>query len=257
MNILIEADGISSVACPICNREFRVITMTHLKTHGYINKDDFYKDYPDAQLVSKEYEEANKELRSKILTDLNKSAEQRAKASKHAKELNKDTYRQSIKGKQGWTPERRKDQSNLMKKIADEVNNSPEYSEYRDRRFHGLSYGKRIPYMTKDGRSLTLRSFLECRVCKFLELNNYQFSYEDIIIPYEADGKMHRYYPDFYLKDYNLLIEVKPEEAQKDVYVQLKKDAAIAHGYNFIFVSNKDLTNYPNLIKEINALGTK
>lgn len=30
-----------------------------------------------------------------------------------------------------------------------------------------------------------------------------------------------------------------------------------AHGYNFIFVSNKDLTNYPNLIKEINALGTK
>lgn len=68
IKVLVEADGISSVPCPICGREFSVITMTHLKTHGYVSKEDFFKDYSNACLVSKEYEERNRELRRRIIT---------------------------------------------------------------------------------------------------------------------------------------------------------------------------------------------
>lgn len=257
MVILIEADGISSVACPICGREFKVITMTHLKTHGYSNKEDFFKDYPNAQLVSKEYEESNREIRSQILTKINKSPEQRAKSSARAKEMNRDSYRQSMKGKQGWTDERRKQKSDQIKQVSQMVNTSPKYAEYRERRLKGLSYGKKIPYETQDGRSLVLRSFLECRVCKFLELNNYDFEYESVEIDYKREDKVHKYFPDFYLPKYNLVIEVKPQDRQDDSVVQLKKDAAEREGYNFMFISNGDLKDYNNLVKQINALGAK
>lgn len=259
MVILIResADGISQVECPICHRNFKVITMTHLKGHGYKNKEDFLNDYPGTQLVSKEYEESNRELRRDVLTKVNKSPEQRAKASAHAKELNKDSERQSAKGLKGWTDERRQQKSDLIRSINYRINNDPEYADYRERRLKGFSYGKKIPYNTQDGRHLVLRSFLECRVCKFLELNNFNFEYETIAIPYKADGKTYRYYPDFYLKDYNLLIEVKPEEAQDDIYVVMKKEASENEGYNFLFVSDSDLVHYNKLINKITALGAK
>ena len=52
------------------------------------------------------------------------------------------------------------------------------------------------------------------------------------------DGSKHKYYPDIYLKDRNLLIEVKSEwtfEQNKEINL-LKQKAAEQHGYEFIFV---------------------
>lgn len=133
-----ESDGLYSVKCPICGKELKLITMTHLKTHNYSCKEDFLKEYPNAQLVSKDYEERNRILRRRVFTELNKSPEQRVKASLHAKKLNQDYYHQSTAGKAGWTPERRKEKSDLLKSIAWDLNNLPEYEDYRKRRQKGL-----------------------------------------------------------------------------------------------------------------------
>ena len=257
--IINETDGIHFVRCPLCHKELKVITMTHLKTHGYTSKEDFLNDYPGTQLMSKEYEDSNREIRSRVLTNLNRSAEQRLKSSNHAKELNKDSERQSYKGKLGWTPERRKEKSDQIKQMIYDTNNLPEYQEYRERRLKGFSYGKRIPYICEDGSQIVLRSFLECKTAKFLELNHIQFEYEKIEIKYlnTSDNTQRSYYPDFYLPKHNLLLEVKPLDYQEDQTVQDKKCAAEDAGYKFLFVSNDNLIHYKSLLSKINALGAK
>ena len=252
-------DNLCEVECPICHRRFKVITMTHLKVHGYPDKSNFIKDYPNAILVSKEYEESNRKLRSEIITKVNKSESQRNRASEHCKKLNQDSQRQSDKGRQGWTEERRQEKSIQIQEVTNKVNAAPEYREFRARRNAGLSYGKRHEYKTKDGRILSLKSFTECRTAKFLELNNFKFEYESIEVPYVApwDSRVHKYFPDFYLPDYNLLIEVKPWNVQQDKVVLAKRDAAISLGYKFLFVSDGNLSRYKDLISTITALGAK
>lgn len=251
-------DNIYEVECPICNKRLKVITMTHLKIHGYTNKNDFINEYPTAVLVSKKYEESNRLLRKEIFTKLNKSETQRKKASEHCKRLNQDSQRQSNKGKLGWTYERRQEKSKQLKETSRLINTSPEYEEFRKRRNQGLSYGKRHEYIAKDGRVLKLKSFTECRAAKYLETNDFIFEYESIEIPYiSLDKKEHHYFPDFYLPEYNLLFEVKPIEFQSDEVVLLKRKAALSLGYQFLFVSESDLSRYKELTEKIIALGTK
>lgn len=70
--------------------------------------------------------------------------------------------------------------------------------------------------------NIIYRSSYELRLMSYLDAhpNIIEWSSEEIIIPYRSpiDNKMHRYYPDFYVKKINdkglietLLIEVKPK----------------------------------------------
>lgn len=72
-----------------------------------------------------------------------------------------------------------------------------------------------------DHRDITYRSGLELRLMNYLDLQPGVLAWgsETVIIPYRSpiDGKMHRYFTDFYVKMRNtkgeieeLLIEVKP-----------------------------------------------
>lgn len=250
-----ETEGEDFVVCPLCGRKFKLISTTHLKVHGYSSPDEFLKDYPGTQLVSKEYSKK----RSEILGKVNQSDVMRQKASNHAKEMNKDSQRQSEKGSKGWTDERRQSKRDQIKSVTDMVNNSPEYDEYRKRRQQGLSYGKRHDYRTEDGRLLKLKSFAECIAAKFFEINNFKFEYETVEISYENpwDHRIHKYFPDFYLPDYNLLVEVKPEDKLEDKTVVAKSNAAKSEGYNFMFVTPQDLKRYKSLIDRIKALHVK
>lgn len=247
-----ESEGEDYVVCPLCGRHFKLISTTHLRTHGYNSPEEFKKDYPDTQLVSKSYSKT----RSQILGKVNQSDVMRKKASDHAKELNKDSQRQSEKGSKGWTDERRQSKRDQLAKVTDMVNNSPEYADYRQRRQRGLSYGKHHDYKTQDGRLLKLKSFTECTTAKFLEINNFKFEYETIEINYDNpwDSKTHKYFPDFYLPEYNLLIEVKPEDKVNNPLVLIKKESAESEGYNFMFVTPHDLKRYKSLIDKIKAL---
>lgn len=244
---ILEADGISSVECPICHRDLRLITTTHLKSHGYTSKEDFLRDYPGTQLVSKEYEDRANEIRRNTLTNLNKSPEQRAKASERAKVRNSDSeFQKAMNRRRKWDKNERDKLSKSVKKA------------YADGRItYHPTYGKKIPYTTQDGRELILRSFLECRVCKFLELNNLGFEYESFSIPYEWNGSVHQYIPDFYLLDENLIVEVKPSDRQDSENALAKMKASKEQGYNFIFVSDSDLKDYETLLNKIIALRAK
>jgi hypothetical protein len=61
-------------------------------------------------------------------------------------------------------------------------------------------------------------------------------------VPYIINGKRHFYYPDFYLPDYDLIIEIKPVSLLTDDVVQCKIDA-IARESSFSLVCEEELEN--------------
>jgi len=65
-------------------------------------------------------------------------------------------------------------------------------------------------------------------------------------IDYAFDGKNKKYHPDYYLPDYNLIVEIKSSytyEREKEKN-EAKKEATINNGYNFIFIINKDYIEF-------------
>lgn len=59
------------------------------------------------------------------------------------------------------------------------------------------------------------------------------------------------YYPDFYLSDYNLIVEIKSEYWYKK-YINSnleKQKCCLEQGYNFIFIINKNYHNFSQLIE--------
>lgn len=84
-----------------------------------------------------------------------------------------------------------------------------------------------------DYRNIIYRSSWELKFMKYCDLNHniLEWGSEEIIIPYRSplDGKIHRYFVDFYIKvkDVNsniqkYLIEVKPKKQTKEPKVQKK-----------------------------------
>ena len=94
---------------------------------------------------------------------------------------------------------------------------------------------------------------------------NYQGSYElDFLVKfnedfkiergkmfkYEYNGKIKRYFPDFYLPKYNLIVEIKSNyiyNLAKDIN-ELKKKSVLKKGFNFIFIIDKNYTDFNKLL---------
>ena len=85
------------------------------------------------------------------------------------------------------------------------------------------------------------KSSWEVELAKYFYENNIEFEYEPFYIEYIFKDETHRYYPDFYLKEKNLLIEVKPFGLITDEKVINKKNACIEQGYKFMFITENEL----------------
>jgi hypothetical protein len=74
---------------------------------------------------------------------------------------------------------------------------------------------------------------------------------QKLFINYIFEDNNKTYYPDFYIPNYNLIIEIKSEywynyALEKNL---IKKEYCLMNGYNFLFIINKD---YNELNKIIN-----
>lgn len=121
----------------------------------------------------------------------------------------------------------------------------------RDKFRNGLlrpyhSYGKRIIYNSKAGE-IVLRSFWEKEVATFLDSINIGWRYEHLVVPYWNSTRKVRAntIPDFYLKDYNLIIEVKGNGEAKSRETMDKLKGLKRAGFNAMLFSQKQL----NLIR--------
>lgn len=116
-------------------------------------------------------------------------------------------------------------------------------------------------------RDLFIKSKLTSnKICRYMDTNIfYQGSYEkDFLdkyfnkielnkinkIKYIFDNKIKFYHPDFYFKKLNLIIEIKSDytffnELDKNL---AKRKYCIEQGYNFIFIINKNYSNFENIV---------
>lgn len=94
-------------------------------------------------------------------------------------------------------------------------------------------YGQRVEY-----NGVLLRSSWELIVATELDSLKIKWEYEKFCIKYtNQEGEEKLYRPDFYLPDYNLILEVHPLPLI-DEKMLCKRAGALSAGYNFLFITN-------------------
>jgi len=108
--------------------------------------------------------------------------------------------------------------------------------------YSGLFKPKNPQKYVGDPTNIVYRSSWECKVMSWLDRNPSIISWasEELIIPYKSpvDNRFHRYFPDFYIKSENKIIEVKSAWTYNinfDIN-QLKMQSCLNKKYNFEFM---------------------
>lgn len=122
------------------------------------------------------------------------SEETRQKKSKITKEQNKGM----------WTAEKRRQHSEIMKTV---VENNPD--SYTKNNICGRV--KNIKY-----NGVTLKGSWELKTAQWLDFQNIIWENEPKSFPYIWNGKEHKYFPDFYLTNFDVYIEVKGYKTERD-----------------------------------------
>lgn len=94
--------------------------------------------------------------------------------------------------------------------------------------------------------NLTYRGSYEKDFLDYCFENNIEIENFKGNIEYELDSKSRKYFPDFYMKKYNLIIEIKSSYTYNIDYDEniAKKEAAISNGFNFLFIIDKDYSEF-------------
>jgi hypothetical protein len=94
----------------------------------------------------------------------------------------------------------------------------------------------------------TVKGTWELEVAKYLNINDIKWTNIIDPIPYEWNGKVHSYFPDFYLTDFGIYIEVKGYQRDKDLAKWEVLD-------NLIIIKQKEINeiknNEYNIMKEL------
>lgn len=215
------------VKCELCGKEFRSISMHCFQKHGITIK-EYREKFPNSPTCTEEFK----------------------------KEIHDNHVRRWEKA----TPEQRRSQQlKLTKGFQDKVKNDPEFRKYwsktcsraiqkwwgdmdpdqkkreMDKRLLSVhSFGNTTQRILIGDKTFYFRSYLEILVANILVRNHIEFSYEKAKIPYVAkDGKKKTYYPDFWIKEKNWLIETKGKTYEKPEDF-LKYQAARDEGYNLL-----------------------
>ncbi len=81
-------------------------------------------------------------------------------------------------------------------------------------------------------------------------LTENEIVYRPPTIYYFEKGKKKRYYPDFYIPKLNLIVEIKSSyimKIQTEINLELKKNACIEQGYDFICILDKNYEYFKNV----------
>ncbi len=96
---------------------------------------------------------------------------------------------------------------------------------------------KHIKFIKKDGIIVNLQGSWENRLAEFLDVKNIMWDRNKIGYKYLYQNKEKLYFPDFYLKDFNVFIEVKGYETNKD------KEKWRQFPFKLIVVKKKEIEN--------------
>ncbi len=104
-------------------------------------------------------------------------------------------------------------------------------------------------YNVKIGKDkYSFRSKLEIKAAEYFFENGFEFEYESLFIPYNHMGRKRNYIPDFYLPNYNLIVEVKSEYTYKEDIDTTKMQSTKSLGYYFEYLY--DFDNLPSILNK-------
>lgn len=119
-------------------------------------------------------------------------------------------------------------------------------SIFKIRRFGGHKISKYI-----GGIEYKFRSVPEIWIAETLEELKINWEYESLRILYVFENEQHIYVPDFYLKDYNLVIEFKGYNFIEEHVQECKEYYTKKAGYNYSLVMYKPKNELVSYIKQI------
>lgn len=277
MNSYFDENGVEKLICPLCNcRGFSRLSSHLYNSHPDLSKEELLRIYPDTKFVSSNLHKKQSDATKKQwddpsyrqlmidnasiqLTEQWKDPnfrELRRKVSHNTmKERWKDPeYREAKRIEAGNTlrklwqdPDFRERRIKASSKILSNLWSDEEWREWKSQQQSEImierlvTNRKKINYINRYGDTLKLRSHFEERLAKFLDLIEVDYEYESISFKYEYNNKTHKYFPDFLIKEFDLIIEVKPSCYINNEIVQLKKQSVINEGYNFKFITENDL----------------
>lgn len=111
-------------------------------------------------------------------------------------------------------------------------------------RFHGDRY---------QYHGISFRSTWEVKFAEWLDIEGIPYIYEGLSFEYfDPERRTTRtYYPDFYIPDRSLLIEIKPKIHLDNEVVIAKKDAVLKEGYKFKFITQYELSNLSVILLDV------
>lgn len=239
--------GIDYVLCPVCNnkRTFQSLTF-HLQAKHNMSVEEFINAYPEHKLFTTHYsEEMSKNVRIALKNDW-ENPEYRERHSQRMKGNKNNTKR---------TPEGIEHQRQVLSARLKELWQDPEYRSKMskltaDRHKDGsldraVTRGFRkgwVKYESPCCGTITLKSSWEVMLARFLDEFGYKYRYEKLFRYYNSSKRQERnYLADFYLLDYNLVIEVKATWALNNQGVRDKMQGVIRTGTKFMFFTEREL----------------
>lgn len=267
-------DNIKFVVCRICGKKGRILT-NHLKIKHNLSRKEYESQYNspavcyERQLIQIE---RNKLLNDKLSTDpyyidlmkkvrsangklpqvqealqngkkvWSSSEEGRLRNSEIMKDLhlNHNIQKKATEGKL----KSKKFHNQKSQHMTNVLNEKWKDEEWKSEHLRKMFDGSRKSYVDCNGNSVELRSGYELQLYNYLVSKGIRFEYESIEIKYiSTDNKQHVYNPDFYLPDYNLILEVKPKMYTTNKINQIKKQVCINAGYKFLFITENELSD--------------
>ena len=247
--------------CPICGKYNMKQLTQHITDIHKITKDEFLLQYPNTKLwideisvrCSKAQSIGLQTVRENIAKDphyYDESYVQRANNRDYTEIADKVRKTRLERGSNEKMSERVK----LLWQNEDYRNMQVEKAKKQHKQ--GLTKiimeksGKKRYNITLGSETYHMRSTWEVKVATDLYERHIKFKYEPFAIPYKYNEVTKLYYPDFYLEDYNIIIEVKPLRLCENEVVIAKKNACLEQGYKFMFITDIDIDNLTEIIYE-------
>lgn len=233
-----RVESIDYVVCPICGAKRHNLTK-HLRYHK-LTKKEFLEKYPNYQMISE---------RTRNLM-VNAAKEEYKYRAEEMARYGSEAMKKYNSSPDKWNEELRMKSSKRLTNTLNRLWKDPNYIEAmrkeRSERFNDPEYAKKMQNTNSTLKEyepgLKFRSSYEYRLAKKLIEANIPYKYEPFFIYYTYRGIKKKYFPDFYIPEYNLIIEVKPQFLVNDEMNVLKMKACIDKGYNFIFITEFHLS---------------
>lgn len=240
-----KVEGIDYIVCPLCDKKLNQLANHFRFSHKDINYKEFILQNPNIQTISKK----SSEKLSRHNKELWKSEERKKQHSDMLRENWKDPkYREKMINivKDNWKDSEYRE---MMVKVASETMTETNLKSWQDDNYREWqldmlsemynSYGTKCEHTLPSGDIVILRSLLEKHVANELDKLLIDYTYESLRFDYFINGRKHTYIPDFYIKELNLIIEVKPEYLIDNEINNLKKESVENSGYIFIYATDK------------------